>query len=340
VILAHGRHGESPSAVVEDEIGLLSSAAIFLTSKMARMTIFSRSLLLGLVAIAILLSPMGCALSGKKKLVPESLTTCRELSREGITAMEAGQLDRAETLLTDAVTVSPSDIDARRNLAEALWQKGSTREAVVQMEAAVRLDPRHAPTVVRAGEMLLAVGASERAMQRAEEAIRLDSNLPGAWALRGRLYRGRGELDRALADLQYALRFAPQDIAALLEVAEIQYELGRPQRSLSALHCLLDIYPPGQEPQQVLWLEGLAYGSLGRHQEAVESLQTASLRGQPRIDLLFQLAQAEQSAGQREAATQTLRTALAIDDGHEASRVMLAELEQHENIATGAVLRR
>ncbi len=311
-----------------------------LIHKLARMIFFFRPPFLVLAAIALLLSPMGCALSGKKKLVPESLTTCRELSREGITAMEAGQLDRAETLLTDAVTASPSDIDARRNLAEALWQKGTHREAVVQMEAAVRLDPRHAPTIVRAGEMLLAVGASERAMQRAEQAIRLDPNLPGAWALRGRLYRERGELDRAMADLQYALRFAPQDTAALLEVAQMQYELGRPQRSLSTLHCLLDTYPPGQEPQQALWLEGLAYASLGRHQEAVESLYTASLRGQPRTDLLFQLAQAEQSAGQRDSATQTLRTALALDEGHEASRIMLAELEQHENIATGAVLRR
>jgi tetratricopeptide (TPR) repeat protein len=304
------------------------------------MAISSRQLLVMTSAGAILFAISGCAMCSKKKLVPESLTTCRELSREGITAMETGELDRAQTLLTDAVTASPSDIEARRNLAEALWQKGATRDAVVQMEAAVRLDPRHAPTVVRAGEMLLAVGASERAMQRAESAIRLDANLAGAWALRGRLYRQRNELDRALADIQYSLRFAPQDTAALFEVAQIQLELGKPQRSLSTLHCLLDVYPPGQEPQQALWLEGLAYGSLGRHQEAVESLHLASVRGQPRPDLLFQLARAEQSAGQRESATNTLRLALSLDDSHEPSRVMLAELQQVESLNSGGVIRR
>jgi tetratricopeptide (TPR) repeat protein len=276
----------------------------------------------------------------KRRVVPESVTTCRELSREGITALESGQLDRAQALLTDAVTASPSDIEARRNLAEALWQKGASRDAVVQMEAAVRLDPRHGPTVVRAGEMLLAVGASQRAMQRAEQAIHLDANLAEAWALRGRLYRQRGDLDRALADLQYSLRFDPRDASALLEISQIQLEMGKPQRSLSTLHCLLDTYPPGQEPQQVLWLEGLAYGSLGRHQEAVESLHAASLRGQPRPDLLFQLARAEQSAGQREAATETLRTALALDDNHEPSRVMLAELQQVDPMNTGGTIRR
>jgi tetratricopeptide (TPR) repeat protein len=273
-------------------------------------------------------------------MVPESLATCRELSSEGISALETGELERAQSLLAEAVTVSPSDIDARRNLAEALWQQGAHRDAAVQMEAAVRLDPRHAPTVVRGGEMLLAVGAGERAMQRAEQAIRLDSNLAGAWALRGRIYRQRGEPDRALADMQQALRFAPNDTGALLEVAQIQLELGKPQRSLSTLHCLLDTYAAGAEPQQVLWLEGLAYGALGRHQEAAESLYAASQRGQPRPDLLFQLAQAEQSAGHRDAATATLRQALALDDSHEPSRVMLAQLEQGVNIAGEPVILR
>ncbi|MDZ4656534.1 MAG: tetratricopeptide repeat protein [Bythopirellula sp.] len=304
------------------------------------MFFFSRQLPLIVTASLLVLPCWGCALCKKKQVVPESLTTCRELSREGITAMETGELDRAQTLLSEAVTASPSDIDARRNLAEALWQKGAYRDAAVQMEAAVRLDPRHAPTVIRAGEMLLAVGAYERAMQRTEQAILLDSNLAGAWSLRGRLYRQRGELDRALADMQHALRFAPQDTAALLEVAQIQFELGKPQRSLSTLHCLLDTYTPGEEPQQVLWLEGLAYSSLGRHQEAVESLHAATLRGQPRPDLLFQLAQAEQSAGQRDAATNTLRTALALDDDHEPSRVMLAELQQVDDLNAGGIIRR
>jgi tetratricopeptide (TPR) repeat protein len=294
-----------------------------------------------LVAASLLaLSQYGCALPGKKKVVPDSLVACRELSREGITAMETGEYDRAQTLLAEAVTTSPTDVDARRSLAEALWQQGSYRDAAVQMEAAVQLDPRDAPTVIRAGEMLLAVGASDRAMKRAEQAILLDSNLAGAWALRGRLYRQRGELDRALADMQHALRFAPNDSGALLEVAQIQFELGKPQRSLATLHCLLDTYPPGEEPQQVLWLEGLAFSSLGRHVEAVESLHAASVRGQPRPELLFQLAQAEQSAGQRDAAENSLRMALALDESHEPSRVMLAQLQQHEDFSQGGTILR
>lgn len=292
------------------------------------------------IAGTLVLITSGCALCSKKKVVPDSLATCRELASEGISAMETGHLDRAQSLLAEAVAASPSDADARRNLAEALWQQGDYRDAAVQIEAAVQLDPRHAPTVVRAGEMLLAVGAYDRAMQRAEQAIRLDSNLAGAWALRGRLYRQRTETDRALADLHQALRFAPHDPTTLWEVAQIYMEVGKPERGLSTLHCLLDTYSAGEEPQQALWLEGLAYSSLGRHQEAVESLHAAALRNPPRPDLLFQLAQAEQAAGQRIAATDTLRRALAIDGAHEPSRVMLTQLEQAESVANQGILLR
>ncbi len=277
---------------------------------------------------------------GKKKIVPESLATCRELSQNGVTAMELGEWDKARAVLDKAVTTSPTDAEARRHLAETLWQTYSRREAVIHMEAAVQLDPRHAPTVVRAGEMLLEMGASDRALQRAEEAIALDSTLAGGWALRGRVERQQGNASRALADLQQALRFSPHHPDILLQVAEVQYELGRPQRCLTLLHRLLDTYPPGEEPQPVLWLEGLAYGAMERHQDAVESLAAASLRAQPPANLLYQLACAEQSAGQTSAAANTTRRVLALDGQHQPSKVLLAELQGFADPGQGKVLRR
>ena len=235
--------------------------------------------------------------------------------------------------------MSPSDTDARRQLAEALWQNHERRDAIVQMEAAVRLDPRHAPTLVRSGEMLLAVGATEKSLQRAEQAIALDGSLAGAWALRGRVYRQQGDLQRALADLQQATRFGPHMGDLLLEVAQVQYELGRPQRCLTTLHQLLDIYPPGEEPQQVLWLEGLSYGWMERHEDAVESLHAASLRGPPQAELLYQLARAQQMAGENSAAASTLQQALALDSEHQPSQLLLAELQVGTTADEGVIRR-
>ena len=281
----------------------------------------------------------GCAL-GKQKIVPDSIAKCRELSRDGVAAMERADWKNACTLLEEAVDTSETDIDARRHLAEALWQTGSQREAVVQLEAAVQLDPRHAPTVVRAGERLLGIGATDQAMQRAKEAVALDPTLATAWALRGRVFRHQGNEERALADMQQALRYSPQMTGVLQEIAEVQYALQRPQRSLTTLHHLLDIYPRGEEPQQALWLEGLAYGALGRHTDAVTSLAAASQRGAPRVDLLYQLAMAEKSAGLPAAAANTVRKALELDANHKSSHVLLAQLQGLGAPAqTGVILR-
>lgn len=276
----------------------------------------------------------GCASMRREKIVPESIAACRQLSRDGVAAMELGQWDEARSLLEEAVATSPTDLDARRNLAEVLWQTGNRRDAVVHMEAAVRLDPRHAPTVVRAGEMLLAVGAVDRARQRAQQAIALDPTFAGAWALRGRVYRQQGDAAHALADMQQALRYSPHATDVLLATAELQYAMGHPQRSLTTVHHLLDVYAPGEEPQRALWLEGSAYQAVGRPRDAVESLYAATLRRAAPADLLYQLAVAEQAAGQPDAAVNTAQQALAVDQSHQPSKLLLAQLQGVDSSGT------
>ena len=281
----------------------------------------------------------GCAHLRRDKVTSDEVVACRQLSREGVAALERGDCTRARELLDQAVAASPSDLEARRELAEVLWQEGSHQEAMVHMEAAVRLDPRHAPTLVRSGEMLLAFGAADRALARAGEAVALDPTLGSAWALRGRVLRRKGDLEPALADMQQSLRYNPHDAAVLVETAELQYQLGRPHRCLTTVHQLLDAYPPGEEPRRALWLEGLAFGAVDRREDAVRSLAAASRQGAPDPDLLYQLARAQHAAGHPGEAAEAARQALAASGGHEASRALLAQLESADP-AGGGVIRR
>jgi tetratricopeptide (TPR) repeat protein len=269
----------------------------------------------------------GCSTFRKQKAVPDSVATCRQLSYEGIAAMELGHLEHAHELLDKAVKTSPGDVDARRQLAEVLWRSGSREEAVVHMQAAVGLDPERPATVVRCGEMLLGLGAADRALARAEEAIALDGTLAAGWALRGRVYRQQGDLERSLADLQQALRYSPNAGDILQDAAEVQYQLGRPQRSLATIQHLLNVAPAGAEPREALWLAGLAYGAVDRREEAVASLYAATLRGEPHPELLYQLARAQSSAGRPGEAAVTVRQALAADHKHQPSQELLAQLE-------------
>lgn len=269
----------------------------------------------------------GCASLKKQQVVPDSVSTCRQLSREGAAAMERNQWGEARALLEQAVEASPSDLDSRRQLAEALWRLGSVQEAAVHMEAAVRLDPQHVPTLVRSGEMLLGLGAVERALARAEEAIALDSAQAGAWVLRGRVFRRQGDRDRALADLHQSLRYNPRAVDVLIDVAELQYQLERPQRCLTTVQQALGASAPGQESRRALWVAGLAYSALNRPGDAAAALYAASLQGQPHPELLYELARAQRASGHPDEAVATARQALAANGGHEPSRALLAQLE-------------
>jgi tetratricopeptide (TPR) repeat protein len=286
-----------------------------------------------LFAVTMAVFLCGCAALGRRGPVPEDVATCRELTQQGVAAMELGHWQEAESLLQRAVEASPVDSATRHHLAEVLWHRGATDAALVQIEAAMRLDGTDASLIVRAGEMLLATGSADKALERADEAIRLNPKLSTAWALRGRVYWRMNQTDRALADLQRALQFAPDSSDVLMDVAALYRQRGQHERCLTTLHHLLDTYPPGQGSQLAYWMEGLTLSDLGRPQQAVESLRTASQQGPANADILYYLAQAQLASGRPAAAATAIQEALAANPSHEPSRQLLAQLANRVDAA-------
>ena len=277
----------------------------------------------------LLCATVGCTAFGRRNPVPEEVDACRELSRQGVAALEMGQWGQAEVLLRQAISASPNDSQTRRYLAEALWRRGAADEALREIEAAVEIDRSDASLTVRAGEMMLAVGDAEQALAHAERAIGMDPKLASAWALRGRVFWQRNQSDRALADLQRALEYAPNSADVLLDLAALYRQRSQPTRCLTTLHHLLDCYPPGEEPQLALLLEGVTLTELGRPAQAAESLLAASQRGPRNAEVLYRLAQAQLAAGDAATAVATAQQALAVDGTHEQTRRLVAELAQH-----------
>ena len=129
----------------------------------------------------------GCMTFGNKGPVPESLTNCRRLSQQGVLAMEQGRWDQAEIALAQAIEECPTNIEARRQYAETLWHRGSTQQAVVQLEEALKLDNNQAALHVRVGEVYLTMNDVNTARNHAQQALQINPELAGAWALRGRV---------------------------------------------------------------------------------------------------------------------------------------------------------
>jgi tetratricopeptide (TPR) repeat protein len=275
----------------------------------------------------------GCRFRSLEGPVPRSLILSRQLSQQGIGAMERGNWARADDLLAQAVKVFPQDADARYHYAEVLWHRGEKLAAVEQLDKALQLAPDDPKLLLRAAQMRIAMGRAEEAGDLIQRGIEADSKNPAAWTLRGRLRRQAGERREALADYHRALGYRPDDRETLLEVAEVYRELNQPLRALATLQSLGDTYPPGEEPAQVIHLTGLAYGALGRHAEAVDCLSLLRDRGVATTDVLCQLAEAQLKAGREGEARQTaaqIRAAAPPGDRRAAALLERLNLAQRE----------
>ncbi len=292
----------------------------------ARAALRWRFVAIGVAMAAVLLGESGCAMLKRRGPSAEQVSAGRELSRQGVAALESGQPQQAEELLKKSLSASPEDASAHRYMAEALWRRGAGDEAISQMADAVRLEPKDAALAVRAGEMSLATGRREIAADYAERAIRLEPKLSSAWALRGRCFLQMNQPDRALADLQRAVELAPGSSDLLLEMATIYRQRGQSARCLTSIYHLLDTYRPGEEPQSVLVMQGLTLMDLSRPQQATEAFLAAIPRGPANADLYFYLAQSYSASGQTADARAAAQQALAVNGAHDPSRKLLTQL--------------
>lgn len=270
---------------------------------------------------------LGCHFRGLDGPVPRSLVLSRQLSQQGVSAMERGNWSRADELLAQAVKVFPQDADARYQYAEVLWQRGVRAAALEQIDKALQLSTDDPKILLRAAQMRIAMDQVSEAGELLERAIAADSKNPDAWMLRGRLRRKAGEMREALADYHRALGYRPDDRETLLEVAEVYRQLNQPQRALATLHTLGDSYPPGDEPAEVLYLTGLAYRALRRYPEAADCLTLARDRGPATPDVLYWLADVQLKAGRPSDARQTAAQILAADPGEARGVALLRRIE-------------
>jgi tetratricopeptide (TPR) repeat protein len=283
--------------------------------------------LLAISLVGLGLAAGGCRLPNFRGPVPAALASSRQLSQRAAASLERGQQMEAELLLAKAVKTCPTDPEAHRYYAEALWLRDARAEAVGQLAEACRLTPEEPSLRVRLAEMYLAMGKVDLARHNAEQAISLNPRLASAWAIRGRVMRASGDLRQALADEHRALGYAPGDQQILLEIADLYRQLRQPERALETLLAITETYARGEEPQQVLCLLGATYTALQRYDDAAASLAAAATRDRPTADILYQLAEAQWLSGRPGDAGASLSQALALDPRHQPSRELLARIE-------------
>ena len=279
----------------------------------------------------------GCQSLSRRGPTSSEVISCRRQVQRGLEAVERGDRDGAQLAFQGAVDTCPEDERARQQYAESLWNQGGGEDAILQMEEAVRLSGDSPALLVRLGQMYLAMGDLDSAWQRAEWANAVKPMLASAWALRGDIEQRRGALNNALASYHRALSYQPNYPPVQLAVARIYHQLNRPQRALVTLQTLADQTVPGNEPAELAYLEGLAFKSLGRYEDAIRSLIAANQQGPQTPELLYQLGEAKLLAGDPDAAQRAAHAALSLQSWHQPSRQLLVRIQQQRQRTATAV---
>lgn len=247
---------------------------------------------LALCLFAFLVLAAGCQINRTFTPILPSQILGSERGRQGIAALEQGDLIKAEERLEHAVRLNKNDINHRRHYAEVLWQQGKFQEALQQLDEALkRGGQNNASLHISLAEKYLTIRNYPTAYRHADDAVRLNARDFHGWALRGRTKRLQAihqagdakytvaMLHQAREDYIRAVSLAPNDRELLAELATVQLQCGQPEQALATWLTVQSLYPPGGEPVEVLIGKTETLAVLQRFDEAVANLAAIRQRG-------------------------------------------------------------
>lgn len=270
----------------------------------------------------------GCRLPCYEGPTAKNVLASRQLVQQGMREMERGAWEGAEKHFASAVKQCPADHEAHRLHAETLWKAGRQREALVEINEALRIAPDDELALLRHAQMRLDRAEYEQAHEAARRALDVNPHSADAWAARGKIWHAQGEFDRAMSDLHHALGLAPGNRETLAALADIFRRQNEPQRALANLRALANTYPDDEVPRTVLEQQAQALLALNRPADAAEQLALACRRGAPELPLWLAMADCQFRAGQTPAALATLDQAQAYWPGAPDVVLMTANLRQ------------
>jgi Flp pilus assembly protein TadD len=221
----------------------------------------------------------------------------REMTFNGIDAMQRGRTAEAQNLFSRAAEAAPDDQRIRLELARSYLKNGQIHQAIAQMREAVRLSGGEAVYHIELGQLYAQTGQWELAREQAALALDNNRRLASAWALKGHVEQSMGELDAARISLSRALAHDPDLVAARFQLAQVYQRLGQPQRTLSVLESLMRQSGPDEVPQEQLLLQGIALAQIGQLDRSAWVLALAAERSEPLPDTLLELARVHVQRG-------------------------------------------
>jgi tetratricopeptide (TPR) repeat protein len=246
----------------------------------------------------------------------------------GITALGARTVARnAEyrsevSIWQTVVDRRPINPRAYNNLGFALANTGHTKEAIVQYEAALRLEPDYAEVHNNLGNALVNTGHTPEAIAQFEEALRLKPNYAKAHYNLGNTLANTGHTSEAIAQYEAALRVKPAFVEAHSNLGIALAKTGRTTEAIAQYEAALRLKPDSAEAHNNL---GSALARLGHTPQAISQFEEA---------LRFNPDYAEAHSNLGNALANTGHTSEAIAQYEAALRLKPDSAEAHSNLGS------
>jgi len=211
--------------------------------------------------------------------LPESMA----LTREGVTASNDRDYDRAIALFSEAIRLDTHNSLAFNSRGNAYSKKGDNDRAISDYNEAIRLDPNNSKTFNSRGWAYAGKGENDRAISDYNEAIRLDPNYSLAFSNRGIAYSKKGDVDRAISDYDEAIRLDPHNSKAFNNRGNAYSKKGDVDRAISDYDEAIRL---DTHNSLVFNNRGLAYSKKGDNDRAISDYNEA-VRLNPKYALAF-----------------------------------------------------
>ncbi|PYR90165.1 MAG: hypothetical protein DMF84_21975 [Acidobacteria bacterium] len=227
--------------------------------------------------------------------------------RRANSAVRDRRYDEALPILRSVLQDDPRNAFAQLVLGSAFMGMGQYRRAVEQYRNYIALVPTSSYAHQWMGICYVRLGEQDAALRETAAALALDPGSTDSRVLRGGIFASRGQYDEAVRELRAALDVDPGKNVIRLDLAKVLDEAGRHDEAAREYAAIL-----AQQPQDGAALTGL--GALrakqGHLQEGVDLLRRAVATDSANDSARFDLAQALERLGSREAAAEEYRRLL------------------------------
>ena len=229
-----------------------------------RLSVPCRKLTARLALLGMLAAALSCSACSRDPKVVKA-----KYVESGERYLAEGKLAEATLEYRNALQADPSDGDLRLKLADVYVQSGQGRKAAEEFIRAADLLVDRVDVQVRAGSILLVTGRFDDAKVRAEKALALDPRSVDSQILLANALAGLKDLKAAVAELEEAIKLAPDRSASYTNLGVIEVTRGKREAAELAFKKAIEL--DGRSAVAHLAL-GNFYWATGRQSAAVGEL--------------------------------------------------------------------